>query len=126
VTDLYLDHNISRLLAEQLRDAGYRVVTTRASGMDEAGDERQLLFAATQRWVFLTHDIKDYYLVHDAWLLWSAAWGVTPAHPGILIIPNGVAPAFMAREVDAFLAQRLPLHNTLHEWKIDGGFRRRL
>lgn len=125
MTDLYLDHNISKRLADLLRDAAYRVVTTPEVGMDDAGDERQLLLAAARGWVFITHNIKDYYLVHDAWLLWSDAWGVSPVHAGILIIPDAPAGLPMLREIDAFLAQGLPLRNELYEWKLDGGFRRR-
>lgn len=122
-----LDHNVSSKLVPLLYVRGHTATTARAVQMDSAGDERILLAAATQERILVTHNIKDFQLLHDAWHLWSRTWGVKSDHMGILIIPDyhRWIPIRAAREIDTFIAQEFSLTNTLYEWKARDGWQRR-
>jgi hypothetical protein len=36
----------------------------------------------------VTHNRKDFELLHAAWIRWSGAWQTTAQHVGILILPQ--------------------------------------
>ncbi len=110
----------------RLQSAGHTVRTAGQIGLARAADHRQLLMAAQQRWVFLTHNAGHFRLLHDASRLWSQTWGVTPQHAGILLI-DPLPPPDVTREVSAILAagSAYPLVNELYEWQPHGGWTRR-
>lgn len=120
----FLDHNVSARLAALLRAQGHTATTAREMAIDTVGDERILLMAATHAWIVVTHNVKDFRLLHDAWRVWSRMWGVGPAHAGILIIPDNQQwlPEQAAREIAAFLAQGFAVNTTLYEWKSRDGW----
>ena|SRR5437763_9605971 len=124
MADLYLDHNVPRTITDPLQRAGHTVRTAAQIGLARGADERQLLTAAQQNWVFVTHNAGHFRLLHDAWRLWSQAWNVTPEHAGILII-RPMLELDLAREVGAQLATGYPLVNELYEWQPHGGWVRR-
>jgi hypothetical protein len=100
---LLLDHNISSGLEPLLGRAGHDVLATREPGGERWTDDALILFAVQQRRVFLTHNRSDFRLLHDAWVTWSAAFGMAlPPHPGILVLDQ-VAPEILAPVVTAFL-----------------------
>lgn len=95
--------------------------------METAHDERILLTAATRALIVVTHNVKDFRLLHDAWLAWSQAWRVAPIHTGILLIPDNHqwSPEQAAREIEALITQGVVVHNALYEWKTREGWQRR-
>jgi predicted nuclease of predicted toxin-antitoxin system len=58
--ELYLDEDVSVLVAELLRARGFTVQTTQEAGRKNAGDEEQLEYAAGQRKALLTHNRDDF------------------------------------------------------------------
>lgn len=87
----YLDEDVSPRLARFLIERGHHVATTDDEGRKGAPDARQLLHAAARGWILLTGNAYHYRLLHDAWLMWSRAWGYSGRHAGIVIVPHVVA-----------------------------------
>jgi predicted nuclease of predicted toxin-antitoxin system len=73
VAAFFLDHNVSLRVAEFLRQRGHTARTAREMRLEGVGDEEILLTAATREWTVVTHNTKDFRLLHDAWHRWSGA-----------------------------------------------------
>ncbi|HEX8721202.1 MAG TPA: DUF5615 family PIN-like protein [Pyrinomonadaceae bacterium] len=58
--ELYLDEDVSVLVAGLLRARGFGVQTTQEAGRVGASDEGQLAYAASQRRALLTHNRDDF------------------------------------------------------------------
>ena len=58
--ELYLDEDVSVLVAELLRARGFDVQTTREAGRTAATDDEQLTYAVSQRRALLTHNRDDF------------------------------------------------------------------
>jgi Domain of unknown function (DUF5615) len=125
VADFFLDQNVSREFGLLLRMRGQSARTTRDLGMERAGDDELLFLAAQQRWLFVTHNAKDFQLLHDAWRRWSTGWLVAATHPGILVLNPPIAPLVATSEIDAILRSGRPLTNELHLWRRHTGWVRR-
>jgi hypothetical protein len=71
--------------------------------------------------------VQDFVMLHEAWLLWSHAWGVQQAtgHSGILIIPNGseVGIDQMVLIIHEMAQRSDILSNTLFRWREVTGWR---
>jgi hypothetical protein len=126
MADLCFDHNIPKLAAVILRRAGHDVLEVRQVGMERAKDDALLLRAAQEGRIFVTHNEGDFTLLHDAWRRWSAAWGVTIPHAGVLIVPHGSfrGPAGIAERVEAILDAGAALANELYIFDTQGGWTR--
>ena len=75
MADFYLDNDVSLRLAPLLRSVGHRVTTTRELGLSAASDDAQLLTAARNGWILITHNRRDFMMLHDAWRTWPrVAW----------------------------------------------------
>lgn len=123
----YLDHNVAFGIAQFLQARGHRATTARSIGLDTARDDEHFLKAAEQGWILVTHDWHDFFLLHDAWLRWSAAWQVNAEHSGILTIPqHGLSFARAAEELSAFVALGLPLVNELYRLRLPRAWYRRV
>jgi hypothetical protein len=115
VAALYSDYDVAYGTSLALRSLGHLVVTTRDVGQDAATDDRQLLIAATNGWVLITHNTDDFVLLHRAWQSWTAAWGVAAVHSGILVLPPQHWNANEQAEVlDRFLRARGSVVNEAH------------
>jgi predicted nuclease of predicted toxin-antitoxin system len=57
---IYLDEDVSVLLAALLRSRGFEAQTTVEAGNAAATDERQLEYAANREFVLLTHNRVDF------------------------------------------------------------------
>ena len=116
---VYIDHDVSAQIAALLRNDGHDVLTTRERHLTRASDDEQLLVASQQGRVLITHNARDFVLLHNAWRRWSAAWQVTAVHAGILVIPQWprLLPAEAARELHHFLVFRGAPANELHQWR---------
>ncbi|HLM57107.1 MAG TPA: DUF5615 family PIN-like protein [Pyrinomonadaceae bacterium] len=58
--ELYLDEDVSVLVADLIRARGFAVTTTQEAGRLGATDEEQLAHAAGLRMAFLTHNRADF------------------------------------------------------------------
>jgi hypothetical protein len=58
--ELYLDEDLSVLVAELLRARGFNVQTTQEAGQTGASDDKQLAYAVGQRRALLTHNRDDF------------------------------------------------------------------
>lgn len=122
----YFDHNVSQPLADLLCGTGHTVITARDLHLEVAGDERHLVVAAERRTILCTHNVKDFRLLHDAWLLWSRTWNVQPIHAGIVIFPDAWPDARAAQELGSLIAQGFAFVNTCYEWRPRIGWQLRL
>ncbi|MBI2938804.1 MAG: DUF5615 family PIN-like protein [Chloroflexi bacterium] len=125
--DLYLDNDVSLRLAPLLRGAGHRVTTTRVLGLSAAPDDAQILTAARNGWILVTYNRRDFTMLHDAWLTWPPAFGLTlPRRPAIIALDHA-PPDAQFSALDAFLAATPPsaCANELFWWH-GSGWRRRL
>ena len=121
MADFYTDHDVAPRLAILLHAMGHDVVTTRQLGLTRAGDEEQLLTAAQQQRVFVTHSGDDFLLLHRAWRLCSRSCLPTPPpeHAGILVIPQAprLGHHVAARALDGLVKAGVPLANELYRWR---------
>ena len=75
---LYLDHDISYRIAEQLRAQGYDAVGAWEVGNAELPDQAQLEYAADQRRVLVTFNVQDFVPLYLEW------WNAGQHHSGIV------------------------------------------
>lgn len=115
--DFHIDHDVTRALATELAKRSYYAVTAYDLGLAAEHDGVQLMAAAQRSRVLVSHNWRDYRLLHQTWHHWAAVWHVTQQHAGILIIPQRVwDPRTAAAQLDAFVSRGHPLGNTLHRW----------
>lgn len=84
----YLDSDVGQELAALLEAQGEDASTAAREGLRSAADDEHLWRASEQRRVLVTHNRRDFVMLHEAWLRWSSAWGVERYHAGILVIPQ--------------------------------------
>lgn len=123
MADLYLDSDVHGQVAPLLRAAGHDAVTAADQGRRRASDDEQLLAAARQGRIVVSHNRKDFVLLHGAWRRWPPAYGLAlPPHPGILILDQ-VSPRAVADAVVDLLAADppVPLANALYWWRAASG-----
>ena len=93
LTKLYLDEDVSVLLAELLRSHGVDVVTARDALTLGNSDESQLEFAINQGRAIVTHNRLDFKTLHRNRL------AAQQSHTGILIANRRPSTAELARRV---------------------------
>jgi hypothetical protein len=120
---LYFDHNVALQLADLLKQSSHDVLVADEAGLAGADDDEHLLFSADARRALITHNAKDFVLLHAAWRRWSRAWDVAAEHAGVLVVAQRPF-AELARELDAFLANAPPLTNELYRWRTASGWSR--
>jgi predicted nuclease of predicted toxin-antitoxin system len=64
---LYLDEDVSVLVADLLRSRGYEADTTADAGNRGLSDEQQLQFATSRGLTVLTHNRNDFLALAEAW-----------------------------------------------------------
>ncbi|HEY7035050.1 MAG TPA: DUF5615 family PIN-like protein [Thermomicrobiales bacterium] len=84
----HLDEHISERLTERAVARGLDVVSVDRLGLKGLDDAANLLLAARTGRVLVTYDVRDYTLLHRAWLLWSTSWVADdpPQHAGIAVV----------------------------------------
>jgi predicted nuclease of predicted toxin-antitoxin system len=58
--ELYLDEDVSVLVADLVRARGFTALTTREAGQLHASDTEQLAYAVSRHKTFLTHNRADF------------------------------------------------------------------
>lgn len=94
---LYLDEDVSVLVAQLLRPHGFEVLTTRDAQNLGRSDAAQLDFATEHQWTLLTHNRCDYELLHEA------ALREQRPHGGILIASRRASDFELARRIMTLL-----------------------
>ena len=121
----YLDENMALAVETELRFLGHVVTSTYAEGRSAAPDPWLLLEAAERNWTFVTHNRKDFRLLHDAWLRWGRAWGVRQPHAGILVLDRvrGQSGVETAQLIDSVVRDpATDLVSALYDWKVGTGW----
>ena len=95
---VYLDEDVSTLIAELLKHRGCTALTARDAGQLHRSDAEQLTFAAAQQMAILTHNRKHFEELGRQWL----ATGRT--HCGIIIAVRRL-PHEIARRLAALIDQ---------------------
>lgn len=90
---LYLDEDVSVLIAALLRPHGFDVLTTREAHNLGQSDSFQLLFATAQQRAILTHNRGDFESLH------RRALAEQQSHAGIIIANRRASDADVARRV---------------------------
>ena len=105
---LYLDHNVHLDLADLLTGMGHPTTTARNERMELATDDAHLLLTTRSHRILVSHNNKDFLLLHNAWGRWSQALCVPQAHAGILIVPENIGVPAMGQAVVELLASTAP------------------
>jgi len=126
MADFALDENVSERTADLLDDLEHDVLTTRQNRSQGIDDARQLALAARAGQIFVTHNRRDFVLLHRAWRLWSHEWGVAGRanHAGSLLLPQ---PPILAADraadlLDRFGRDRGVVTNRFFAWSLEGGW----
>lgn len=90
---LYLDKDVSVLVADLLSPHGFEVLTTRDAHNLGRNDAAQLHYATEHRWTLLTHNRIDYELLH------VEALREQRSHSGILIANRRASDFELARRI---------------------------
>lgn len=124
MAQLYLDEDIPVAVAGGLTAAGHLTRTTVAVGRLGRWDADQLLYAADQGWIMVTHNRRDFRALHEGWLAWSPRWREPRPHAGILtldqsnrLVAGDYASAFLA----LLATDALTLANRAYDWFARGG-----
>lgn len=130
VAAFYTDNDVALSVVDLLTAAGHLAVCARELRLEGASDDEQLLVAAQQIRTFVTHNERDFVLLHDAWQRWTRAWEITVEHSGILILPQGTRYGALwdaeriTRAILDCVARCPPIGNQLLRWK-QGNWQRR-
>lgn len=79
-----IDEDMTISAAASLRDRGYEAAAVKERALRHSHDYVILWQAVLEGRSLLTHNDKDFAMLHGAWRL----WGVMPPHFGILVIPQ--------------------------------------
>jgi uncharacterized protein with PIN domain len=96
---LYLDEDVSVLVAQLLRPHGFDVLTTREAHNLGSSDAAQLRYATEHRWTLLTHNRIDYERLH------TEALREARLHTGIFIANRRASDFDLARRIMTVLNQ---------------------
>ena len=123
MADLYLDNDVSLVLARLLRQNGHNVIATKEERRSRASDDEQLLTAATRQRILVTHNVADFVLLHNAWRRWAEAWQLpsAPPHSGIVVLEQGSADGLLPI-LHSFIAPGVSLANELLRWRRNSGW----
>jgi hypothetical protein len=110
----YLDEDVSYDVVGGLRDVGYDLDSVKDAGNFGLTDARQLLWAVDRGRTVITHNRKDFRLLHEALALWATRWRTPNAlrHHGILVVPH-LPVLELVRMIDAFARRRDTIDNRL-------------
>jgi hypothetical protein len=99
----YLDEDVSHSLVGCMVQAGYDMDSVKDAGNLGLTDARQLAWAVDRGRTIITHNVKDFRLLHEALLLWARRWDrpTVLRHRGIIVVPHSPVPD-LVRIIDEF------------------------
>lgn len=123
---IVLDEDVSHRLARLLRSQGWDIDSAKELGRRRLTDVEVLLRAAEDGRTLVTHNIKDFPALHEAWVTWRRRWTAevvqmtgSPVHlsqhSGILIAPH-LGDHDLARILEEFARTNEPLADRLFVW----------
>jgi hypothetical protein len=124
VASFYLDNNVSTNVIPYLQAAGHEARAAVDLHAERLSDDQHLLLAARNHWILITHNRRDFVLLHGAWRRWSHEWAVTPEHAGILVLPQGLrygvewSEALIAREASACADAHILVNRLYVRWNV--------
>ena len=124
-----LDEGVSHPLASLLRSHGYSATELGRLGLT---DVQVLVQAVLGGQTVVTHNRKDFRLLHEAWITWRGRWAAevaravgTPvglsSHAGILIVPQ-LPNHDLARIIEAFADANDSIPDRLFAWSAAQGW----
>ncbi len=123
MASFFLDEDVSANLADLLRSYGHTVTDVHDERREGIPDPRQLLFASDRGLIEVTHNRRDFLLLHDAWLTWTHEWRMDHRHSGILVVDQ-LPPADLhvaARAIHDHVSDpAASLRNALYHWMRNG------
>jgi hypothetical protein len=120
VAQLFLDNDFPLDAADGLRLLGHDVETARSTQREDQTDDAQLLYAANGARILVSHNWKDYLLLHDAWHRWSKDWGTQRLHAGILILRQRRKYQGFPNDIHTLLVQSGSIVNQLYRCDTRG------
>ena len=131
--DFALDEDVPHAVAALLRQKGLSVQSAKELNRLGLSDVQVLLHAATDRQIVVTHNGRDFELLHEAWVSWRRHWEreiasqITPPvkpshHAGIIVTPH-LPDRAMVGVIESFVASFGPIDERLIVWSAASGWR---
>jgi len=128
-----LDEDVPHAVAALLRQQGFEVQSAKELGRLGVSDVQVLLQAALDDQIVVTHNGRDFELLHEAWITWGRQWEREVAaenhvkaslshHAGILITPHLPNQA-MVDVMASFVGSYGPIAGRLLVWSAATGWR---
>ncbi len=128
-----LDEDVPQAVATLLRQQGLAVQSAKELGRLGLSDVQVLLRAALNRQIVVTHNGRDFALLHEAWTTWSRQWeqeiateSQTPVnlshHAGIIITPH-LPNRTLVDVIASFVASFGPIAGRLLVWSAANGWK---
>ena len=123
---IVLDEDVSHRLARLLRAQGWDIDSAKELGRLRLTEVQVLLRAAEDGRTLVTHNIKDFRTLHEAWVTWRDRWAAEimhltgssvhlSQHAGILIAPH-LPDRDLARILEEFVQADEPMVDRLFSW----------
>lgn len=90
--------------------------------MERASDDAHLSLAARAGWILITHNAKDFILLHAAWRRWAREWGAEAHHEGTLVMSPSASPRRAAHELLDLVRSHRGLTDELYTWRAATGW----
>lgn len=117
MAELLVDEDVVTRTAAILTAYGHDVVTVADLQYKGTKDDGILWIAIRSQRILVTHNEKDFLLLHRAWHRWK----LPRPHPGILVLRQNVVslPAEIGRAIGVFLDSGLRIENQLYVFHRD-------
>lgn len=116
----FLDNDFPLGTGIELQRMGHDISSARSTNREHCHDEDQLLYAAAENRILVTHNRRDFVLLHDAWRRWSRAWDISEQHAGVLVLRQGNTYRQYAKHIAEYVDQLEQVANVLHLQESDG------
>jgi hypothetical protein len=121
VAAFYFDNDVTERLWYRLRAGGHLVTLTKDRHATRAHDEQQLVTARELNATLVTHNYKDFLLLHRAWIMWARRWQIAETHPPILVLPQHPEQN-LQQYIEALLQAGALADNTLYRYRSETGW----
>ncbi|MGH2559930.1 MAG: DUF5615 family PIN-like protein [Thermomicrobiales bacterium] len=120
----YLDEDMAYPLTIALRTIGFDAEAVKDHAAFRWSDAHQLSLAVDLERTVITHNSKDFRIMHETLALWSRRWDVIGAtrHRGILVLPQLLVPELVPL-IEDFASGWDDIDNRLFEWDRRRGWR---